>query len=101
MAFKFKPKPKNVRKRRKAIIGVFNFLTHKAFFLFLILFIIDALLGVLVFYHYTFFSQEAIKKQGDILGLNRDLLEQSLQQIQENQQRFDNADVKAYDDLFK
>ena len=101
MAFKFKPKPKNVRKRRKAIIGVFNFLAYKAFFLFLALFIIDLLLGALIFYYYTFFSQEAIEEQGGVLKLNKDLLEQSLRQTQENQQRFDSADAKTYDDLFK
>jgi len=101
MAFKFKLKPQNVRKWRKAVIGIFNFLAYRAFFLFLILFIINLLLGVLVFYHYTFFSQETIEEQKDSLKLNRGLLEQSLQQIQDDQQRFDSADTKTYRNLFK
>ena len=101
MVFKFKLKPQNIKKWRKAAVGIFNFLTYKAFFLFLILFVIDLLLGVLVFYYYTFSSQEIIEEQGDFLELNRELLEQSLQQIQENQQRFDSADSKTYYNLFR
>ena len=101
MVFKFKLKPQNVRKWRKAVIGVFGFLAYKAFFLFLVLFIIDLLLGVLVFHRYTFFPQETIEEQRDILKLNKELLRQSLRQIQENQQRFDNADAKTYDNLFR
>ena len=86
MAFQFKFKAQNIRKWWKAIIGVFNFLTYKAFFLFLIFIIIDLLLGVLIFYHYAVFSEETIEAQRTSLELDRELLEQSLQRMQEDQQ---------------
>lgn len=101
MAFKLNFSFRNIKKWRKALAGVFNFLTHRAFFLFLILLVIGLLLGVLVFYHYTFFSEETIEGQRVRLELNKGSLEQALRQMQDNQQRFDNADTKAYDNLFK
>ena len=101
MVSKFKFKSQNIKKWRKAVIGIFNFLTYKAFFLFLIFFVIDLFLGALIFYRYTVFSEETIEAQRDPLKLNKGLLEQALQQRQKDQQRFDNADAKTYYGLFE
>ncbi|TSC75835.1 MAG: hypothetical protein G01um101430_5 [Parcubacteria group bacterium Gr01-1014_30] len=77
------------------------FLAKNAFFASLILILLAAILGILVFYEYVFLAE---RKKPDVLPaypvLNEAALQDILKTRQERQEKFDQAQFREYNDPF-
>jgi len=77
-------------------------LAEKAFIVFLILFVFDSILGIFVFYRYTFPSQEKeIESSDSSLKLKEELFQSILGELEEAEERTKKADEKTYPDFFQ
>lgn len=98
MNFKFKIK---IKTWQKSVLKIFDFLVARAFIFFLVLFVIDLGLGALVFYRYTFPSQDmVVETETKPLQLDKPLLEEILREIEKNEERFLETESKTYPNLF-
>ena len=99
---------KRIKRKIKKLPGV---LSEKAFAVFLALFFFELILGIFVFYRYTFsFQENNIDSLPETIGaeppagsirLNEKALESVLKKIEENQKKFEETEHKTYPDFFR
>ncbi len=73
-------------------------LAQKAFLLFLLLFFVDLVFGVFIFYRYNFPSQDLIL--GDqVLKIEKKTLQPCLDSIEKDRERFEETKTKIYPNI--
>ena len=79
----------DVKGLKKLPVKLFDFLLRKAFLFFLILFTLEFVCGVLIFYYYTFPKSGATTGVGEkSFTLNRELLDDVLLEFSKNNLQF-------------